>query len=136
METLRDRLIRHEGNKLRMYPDSVGKWTIGVGRNLSDRGISASESDLMLDNDIAAARHDFQLHLPWANDLPPPIPDVLIEMIFQMGVGKVLAFRQTLSALQAKNYTLAAEAMLDSMWAKETPARAQELSNLVKGAAQ
>jgi lysozyme len=47
-------LQRHEGLRLRLraYRDTVGKLTIGYGRNLDDRGISEDEAGFMLDNDI------------------------------------------------------------------------------------
>ena len=49
-------LTRHEGRRPFPYLDTAGKLTIGVGRNLTDRGLSSAEIDLLLANDIAAAR--------------------------------------------------------------------------------
>lgn len=49
---LKDMLIRHEGLKLKPYRDTVGKLTIGAGRNLNDLGISEREAMFLLDNDI------------------------------------------------------------------------------------
>lgn len=53
--TLIDQLVRDEGLRLHPYIDSVGKLTIGVGRNLTDMGISQAETEMLLSNDIANA---------------------------------------------------------------------------------
>ena len=55
METvkrLKDMLIRHEGLKLKPYLCTAGKLTIGVGRNIQDRGITYQEAMMLLENDI------------------------------------------------------------------------------------
>lgn len=52
-QQLREQLERHEGLRLKPYKDTVGKLTIGIGRNLDDKGISRKEAFALLDNDIA-----------------------------------------------------------------------------------
>ena len=60
METLRERIIRHEGLRLKPYRDTMGNWTIGYGRNLDERGITEEEAKIMLDYDIDISARAFQ----------------------------------------------------------------------------
>ena len=131
METLRARIVRHEGLRLKPYPDTMGKLTIGVGRNLTDVGISEAEAHMMLDNDILKARRAITENMLWVTQMDNARYGVLLEMVFQMGIGGVLKFKNTLAAMQRGDYTAAAAGMLDSLWAKQTPARATELAKIM-----
>ena len=128
---LRDQLVREEGSIAHAYQDSLGYWTIGVGRLIDARKggrLRQSEIDLLLDNDIADVRQSLTASLPWVATLSEPRQAVLIGMAFQMGVVGVLAFTQTLAAVRDAHYDHAALLMLQSQWAKQTPERAQRLS--------
>jgi len=131
METLRARIMRHEGMRLKPYKDSVGKLTIGCGRNLDDVGISEAEANMMLDNDILKARRAITENMLWATQMDNARYGVLLEMVFQIGIGGVLKFKNTLAAMKRGDYTAAAAGMLDSLWAKQTPARATELAKIM-----
>jgi lysozyme len=129
---LRRSLIRHEGVRLRPYLDTVGKLTIGVGRNLIDRGLSQDEAMLLLDHDIAIAVSDtFQL-CPWAQTLDGVRQTVLIEMCFNLGAERLLGFEKMLTALRERNYLKAASEMLDSQWARQVGTRAHTLAGLMQ----
>lgn len=132
IESLRARIIRHEGLRLKPYRDTKGKLTIGVGRNLDDVGISESEAYMLLDNDLARARSDLMKNLLWAGNLDSARFGVLLEMIFQLGIGKVMGFTNTLAALQKGDYKAAAAGMRGSLWAKQTPARVEELAKIME----
>jgi lysozyme len=125
---LADQLRRDEGCRLKLYQDTVGKWTIGIGRNLSDVGISQEEADLLLQNDIKAATVSLESTFPWTMALDDVRKDVLLNMVFNMGVGGLATFRGTLSLLEAKDFSGAAQAMLASKWAEQVGPRAQRLS--------
>jgi len=131
-ETLEQQLIRHEGLKLKPYRCTAGKLTIGVGRNIEDVGISESEAICLLINDIDRCRHEVISSLPWAKNLPYKMQDVLINMCFNMGMLRLLGFKKFLNALNERNYTRAAEEMLDSLWAEQVGNRAIELSEIIK----
>ncbi len=45
----------NEGMRLKPYRCSAGKLTIGYGRNLDDRGISAHEANDLFENDLIDA---------------------------------------------------------------------------------
>ncbi len=130
--SLKDQLIRDEELRLKPYTDSVGKITIGVGRNLTDDGISFAEAQLLLSNDIATATADLQSRLPWTAALDPVRQGALLNMTFNLGIGGLLEFRDFLAKMQVGNYAAAAGAMLDSLWARQVGARATRLSTQIQ----
>lgn len=122
---------RHEGFRAKPYEDSVGKTTIGWGRNLSDDGISVEEASLLLENDILAHTLDAQ-KLPVFVKLDPVRQDVLIDMVFNMGLPRVLGFRKMLAALEVADWNEAAAEMRDSRWAMQVGNRALELAQMIR----
>ena len=130
-ETLKDMITRHEGLRLKPYTDTVGKLTIGVGRNLIDVGISKAEAMLLLDNDIQDATAKLFNALPWTGGLDFPRKCVLISMAFNMGIGGLTKFKDTLSHIEKSEWQQAHDAMLDSVWAKQTGMRAIELARII-----
>jgi lysozyme len=129
--TLTEQLRRDEGTESCAYQDSLGYWTIGVGRLIDARkggGLSNEEIDYLLDNDIKAKTREVLLALPWAARLSEPRRAVLVNMAFQMGTKGLLAFHRTLGSVEDGHYGEAALGMLDSTWAKQTPARAMRLA--------
>jgi lysozyme len=126
-------LKRDEGERLKPYRCTAGKLTIGVGRNLEDTGISQDESDYLLANDISRVTVEITRHLPWALKLDDARFNVLLSMVFQMGMGGVLRFKKFLNALQSGDYVKASIEMLDSKWAQhDSPARAKRLSDVMR----
>ena len=126
--TLTDQLVRDEGLRLFPYQDTRGKWTIGVGRNLTDDGISQAEAVMLLANDIGAATRSLETALPWAMALDSTRHAALVNMTFNMGIGGLCTFREFLMAMQQGNWTEARNQMLDSKWAEEVGTRAQRLA--------
>lgn len=121
----------HEGERLKPYRDTVGKLTIGVGRNLEDRGITLEESAMLLANDIAAEERELLRALPWVAKLDEVRQRVLLDMAFNMGLAGLLGFKRTLATIQAGDYQAAATMMLDSKWAKQVGQRAERLSRMM-----
>ena len=132
-ESLREMLIRHEGLRLKPYQDTVGKLTIGVGRNLDDVGITHQEAMALLDNDIQTARSELLNCYPWVKHLDQTRQDVLVNMVFNLGLPRFSGFRKMLVALQENNYDRAAQEMLESRWARQVHGRAYELANIMQG---
>lgn len=132
LDYLKKQLARHEGSRLKPYKDSVGKLTIGVGRNLDDVGISPDEEDLMLNNDINRAVNDLNSHIAWWNTLDEARRLILANMTFNMGISRLLQFHHMLAALQTGDYSKAADEMVDSDWYKQTGVRALELVNQMR----
>lgn len=125
-------LERHEKRVLKPYTDTVGKITIGVGRNLSDRGISDAECDVLRDNDIDAVWTELLKALPWVESLDQPRQRALLDMGFNMGIPTLLTFKNTLALLHSGDYEGASFNMLQSRWAGQVGARAQELAQIIK----
>jgi len=123
-----DQLTRDEGCRLKPYRDSVGKLTIGVGRNLDDVGISQEEAAFLLHNDIRVAEAGVVKALPWTVNLDPIRKAVLVNMAFNMGIWKLLGFKHTLELIQAGEYEQASDEMLNSHWAEQVGSRAARLS--------
>src|SRR6266436_5828141 len=85
-------LILHEGSKLKPYVDSEGKITIGVGRNLTDEGISSEESLLLFRNDVTETVKELDSHIKWWRTLDEVRMLVMIDMCFNLGIGSLLKF--------------------------------------------
>jgi len=131
-EALKAQLIRHEGARLKPYHDTVGKLTIGVGRNLDDVGITPVEMLVLLDTDITRAEAGLRAAWPHYDRLDPVRQQVLVNMAFNLGVPGLLAFKNTLAAVERGDYEAAYVEMIDSKWAKQVGARATELSAQMK----
>lgn len=127
-DRLKKALVRHEGLRLKPYTCTANKLTIGVGRNIQDNGISEAEAMLLLENDIDAIVRDLNRALPWWQQLDEARREVLANMVFNMGIGTVLTFKNTLAAVQAGDYKKAATLMLQSKWATQVGNRAKELA--------
>ena len=124
-----EQLKKHEGIRLKPYKCTAGKLTIGVGRNIEDRGISEDEAEYMLQNDIDICMHELSKNLPFFYDLPETAQIVLIDMCFNMGMPRLLKFKKTLRHIELGGYRNASFEMLDSAWAKQVGKRAVTLSN-------
>lgn len=134
IDQLRDDLIRDEDVRLKPYRDSVGKLTIGCGRNLDDVGISRDEADVLLDNDMAGVFRDLDREIPWWRMLPDDAQRGLANMSFNLGITRLLKFRRMIAALKARDYHNAAEEALDSKWASQVGPRAHRIAKLFRGA--
>ena len=112
-----------EGRRAFPYMDSVGKITIGVGRNLDDRGLSQLEIDLLKSNDMASAVEDAST-LPYFAELDDVRQVVIADMVFNMGIKRFRGFINTNKALESHDYERAANEMVDSRWYRQTKRRA------------
>ena len=131
--TLKDLLIKHEGVRLKPYTDTVGKLTIGVGRNLADRGITYSEAMAMLDKDIADATNNCLHEFPWFAGLDEQRKWVILSMVFNLGLEGLKKFKRMLSYVELGDYEGAAWEMAQSKWAQQVGMRAVELQEMMRG---
>lgn len=130
--SLIEQLKRQEGFSARPYRDTVGKLTIGWGRNLDDVGVSSVEAEFLLRNDIFAVDTELARRLPWTNALDESRRNVLVNMAFNMGFNGLLGFVNTLLAVEEERYDDAAKGMLASKWAKQVGNRAVELAEQMR----
>lgn len=132
MIELKEMLIRHEGLKLKPYRDTVGKLSIGIGRNLDDVGISREEAFVLLDNDVARAVAESRRRLAWFDQLDAVRQMVVIDMVFNLGIVGFCKFERMIAALEQGDWQLAAVHMLDSKWSEQVGGRATELAQMMR----
>lgn len=124
-----------EGCVLYAYDDHLGYVTVGYGRLLDKRrggGISQSEAEYLLENDIDKKLSELRNKLPWFDNLDDPRKGVLLNMAFQLGIAGLLNFKNTLASVQAGDYEAAATRMLKSKWSKQTPNRAKRMAEQMR----
>ena len=149
-QILINKLIAHEGLRLDVYKDSLGIDTIGIGRNLEDRGITKDELDWMdypsieyvysdgineadamylAQNDVQIVEEELLRAHPCVDRLDSVRQLILIDMAFNMGVPRLCKFKKMWAAVECGDYPTAAKEMLDSRWAKQVKGRATKLAN-------
>lgn len=131
-DALIQQLLSDEGLKLKPYRDSVGKLTIGVGRNLDDVGLTQDEAMYLLANDLRRVYSQITGALPWFLKLNDARQNVLLNMAFNLGLTKFLEFKNTLGCVFRGEYDQAADAMLQSKWARQVGDRAVRLSHVMR----
>mgnify|MGYP003110114294 FL=1 len=124
-------LRKHEGVEHKPYTDTVGKLTIGVGRNLDDRGLSDHEIDFLLQNDIQLVEEELDQWWSHWRSLNQTRQLVVADMMFNMGRPRLSQFKMFLAALQAGDYEMASTEMLDSKWASQVKGRATTLADMM-----
>ena len=136
MDTLLDMLMRHEGVRIKPYHDTVGKLTIGVGRNLDDVGITRDEAMYLLNNDVNKTVAWLRSTYPWFSELSPVRQDAVTDMAFNLGTTegdpKFPDFHRFHEALSRHDYKAARERGLDSKWATQVGHRANELMAMIE----
>ena len=131
-DQLRPILSRDEGVCTRAYRDTVGKLTIGVGRNLDDVGLSSDEIGLLLENDIGRAEASARRLVPAFDALSDARKCVVVSMAFNMGEAKFAGFKNTLSAINSGRWQEAAQGMRQSKWATQVGQRAERLAKMME----
>ena len=149
-QDLIEKLIVAEGLRLQVYKDTLGIDTIGIGRNLEDRGISKEELDWMdypsinhvyewgiteadavylATNDVQIVEEELVRAHPCVDRLDSVRQLILIDMAFNMGVPRLCKFKKMWAAVEAEDFPTAAKEMLDSRWSRQVKGRATKLAN-------
>ena len=122
----------HEGLSLMPYYCTANKLSIGIGRNLEDRGISKEEAMFMFNNDLKLAVSDLvRVFGADYNGLPDEAKMVFIDMVFQLGIGRFSGFKKMIKYAIAGNWKEAARELMDSKYARQVPKRAEENRDLL-----
>lgn len=132
-ETALQMLARHEGFRGRPYECTAGALTIGYGFNLDAWPLTEAECLTILEGRMRRVQTDLANRLSYFRALPEAAQDVLVNMAYQMGVGGLVGFKRLLAALQAGKFEDAYHEMIQSHWAQQTPARARELADVIRG---
>lgn len=125
-------LLIHEGMRLHPYTDTAGKIGIGIGRNLTDTGISDDEAFGLAQNDITRACDVLDANVPWWNNLDDARQNVLVEMCFNLGWTGLSKFRRMLDAAEHHDFNRAADEMMQSVWATQVGQRAVDLAHVMR----
>ena len=149
-ENFIEKLIAHEGLRLQVYQDSLGIDTIGIGRNLEDRGITKEELNTMdipnmdviyevginevdavylANNDVQIVEEELVRAHPCVDKLDSVRQLVLMDMAFNMGVPRLCKFLKMWNAVHNEDFSTAAKEMLDSRWANQVKSRSVKLAN-------
>jgi len=144
------KLIHHEGLVLQVYQDTLGIDTIGIGRNLEDRGITDEELEdmgianidhvyefgiteadaiLLAENDVEIVEDELLRAHPCVDRLDAVRQLILIDMAFNMGVPRLKKFKKMWAAIHDENFTVASKEMLDSRWASQVKSRSTKLAH-------
>ena len=128
---LKARISKEEGMRQFPYRDSRGILSIGKGRNLETVGISVDEADVLLTNDLEHAEKTLDKLFAFYPKLSDVRKCVMLDMCFNMGIGKLLNLKKLLDYLNAEMYEFASAEMLDSLWAKQVGPRAKDLASMM-----
>ena len=134
-QRLKDRLKLDEGLRLEPYQDSEGWWTVGYGRLIDTRKggkISEDEAEYMLNNDIDVVINQVIREFPWFGDLSDARQEVILNMVFNLGLPKFKGFKNAITAMKRHDWTDASREMLDSMWSRQVGDRAVRLSEAMR----
>ena len=144
------KLIAAEGLRLQVYKDTLGIATIGIGRNLEDRGISKEELDWMdypsidhvyewgiteadavylAENDVQIVEEELLRAHPCVEQLDSVRQLVLVDMAFNMGVPRLNKFKKMWAAVHEGDFSTASREMLDSRWAVQVKGRSHKLAH-------
>ena len=144
LELLKADLGREEGHVLHVYPDHLGKLTCGIGHLIvrgdaeygkpKDTPITEARCDELFRKDVDRTVTGLFAAIPWMADQPQDVQRALVNMAFQLGVAGVTAFKNTLMYIRRREYDVAYTNGLKSLWARQTPARANRVLTLIKNA--
>ena len=133
MDDLLKRIKHHEGFRSRVYKCTEGYDTIAYGFAIKDLELDEDLAEEILLRKVEKLISRVRKKFNWLDTVPPAVQGVIVEMSYQMGVSGVSKFKKALHAMQMFQWKLAADELLDSRWAKQTPNRAKELSNIIRG---
>ncbi len=132
MASLENQLITHEGLELKPYQCTADKLTIGVGRNIEDRGITEDEARYLLKNDIKIVEDELLSKKPMVAELDAVRQRVLVDMGFNLGIPTLLKFQNMWLAIEQGDFIQASVEMMDSRWARQVGQRAHRLSEAMR----
>ena len=130
-QKLISQLELEEGCLIRLYNDTQGIPTIGIGRNLRDTGVSKEEAYYLCSNDIDRIVNALQSDIPQFNSLDDVRQRVLVDIAFNVGVSGLLLFKNMLSAISVGNWQDAHDQLLNSLAARQAPNRYNRLAQML-----
>jgi lysozyme len=144
IEQIKEDLVRHEGYVTEIYLCSEGYPTFGIGHMVTEAdmeytwpvGTPVTDERILqvFHDDCKVAVADVELLVDNLSDHPDFVSRVLVNMAFNIGRPRLSKFKNMLAAIEAKDYNLAAEEMIDSKWYRQVGRRSEELVEIMRGA--
>ena len=122
----------HEGFRSRVYKCTEGYDTIGYGFAIKDLEMDEDIAEFILLRKLQKLQHRIASVFGWWYNSPKAVKDVVTNMCYQLGVSGFSKFKKTIYLLETEQYDEASIEMLNSLWAKQTPNRAKELSEQIR----
>ena len=126
--TLINQIKKHEGYKSTVYECTEGYDTIGYGFAIKDLELSEEVCNIILTEKLAKLQLSISNKFEWFDDSPVIVKDVVTNMCYQLGLSGFSKFKKTIYYLETEQYEEASTECLDSLWAKQTPSRAKDIS--------
>ena len=151
-----DMIALNEGVKPKVYRDSKGHRTIGVGFNLEDAGnrrmlkkegininelfkgreLDKREIKTLYNHSLTQAFNDAQKFDKGFAKRPESVKKAIVDMSFNLGLTKLNKFKKMREGLEANDYSTAADEMVDSEWFKQIKSRGPRTVGLMRSAAK
>lgn len=133
MKSLQLTLVYDEGVRLRPYHDTVGKLTIGVGRNIEDRGITMATALQMLQEDMTEALKDCHdiFGSDWIETAGHYRVVAVVNMLFNLGRSRFLGFTKMIAHLKTRQFEAAAMEAKDSLWFRQVKRRGLRIVQMI-----
>ena len=137
IQKLTDQLIRHAGMKLQLYKCPANKWTIGVGRNLEDRGVTEEEARFLLSNDISISVDELQRTFNWFHLLDDTRQRAIVDLHFNLGLNRLKTFKKTIGLIEEAiegrvEWSQVSSELLDSKWSTQVGQRAEQIADMMR----
>ena len=132
--SLIEQIKKHEGFRPTVYQCTEGYDTIGYGFAVKDLYLSEDICDILLAEKLAKLQADINNKFEWFESSPEIVKNAVINMCYQLGLTGFSKFKKTIYYLETEQYQEAAIECLDSLWARQTPNRAQEISEAFSSA--
>lgn len=149
-----NQIKKHEGEKNKVYTDTQGHPTIGIGFNLDSKhnqeylkkiGIEVDKLKngaeigegvikILYNHSLTQAWYDINDLVPNFKSLPTKAQMVLLDMSFNLGKSRLAGFKKMLSAVQRNDFKAAANEMKNSRWYYQVKSRGENLVNMMRNA--
>ena len=135
LESIVEDIKKHEGFRSTVYQCTEGYDTIGYGFAIKDLIIDEDVANLILMKKLHKLLERILIAFPWFKDIADKAKSVVVNMCYQLGLSGFSKFKKTIYLIETQQYEDASIEMLDSLWAKQTPNRAKELSEKLRAIA-
>ena len=145
LQQLREELTEDEGCKYEIYLDHLGYPTFGIGHLVRDDdpehgeevGTSVSEDRVIeaFESDLESVLSDCKILYSDFDDLPEEAQQVIANMMFNMGRPRLSKFKGMKRGVDARDWNIAADEMIDSRWYRQVTNRADRLVQRIRALA-